>query len=150
LKPPSERSRGGGKGGLPSLSGLLSRGDGGGATLERFVKVEDLGLAFEFFTASFIPLAGHGEDLARSGKAADLLVKAHHAEQAAFSSSVLFFPSTGPVLLGAFEPGEFGKGQLMKGGLVVFEPGEVACSQDQQDDCPFFCSGGRRVSRQLR
>lgn len=58
---------------------------------------EDPGLAFELFTAGFIPLAGHGEDLARSRKAADLFVKGHDAEQAAFPSSVSFFPSTGLV-----------------------------------------------------
>ena len=122
--------------------GPVSAHDGGqlAQAFVPFLKAgdEDPGLAFKLFTAGFIPLAGHGEDLARSGKAADLFVKGHDAEQAAFTASVPFFPSTGPVWLGAFEPGEFGKGELVKGGLVVFEPEEVVRSQDQQDDCRFF------------
>jgi hypothetical protein len=76
--------------------------------------------------------------LARSGKTADLFVKGDDAEQAAFPATVAFFPVARPVRFEAFELGQFGKGKLMKGGLVVFEPEEVVGSKDQQDDSRFF------------
>ena len=94
------------------------RENGGALLLTHETGDEVAGLAFEFVAFPLDPFAGASDELACEGKGADVLIKIDSGEVATFDSSVVFFPFTHPFVRNC--GGEAVLGELVKGGLVVF------------------------------
>ena len=89
------------------------------------------GLAF-----SLEPFASAADELARSGKEADVPFQINAREVAAFASAVVFFPFSHP-FVGNFRA-EPGLRELVEGGLVVLEPYQIVAAMAEDDDARFF------------
>ena len=94
--------------------------EAGGASLVRLEAGDEVaGLALELVAFSLKPFPSAADELLRSGKRADLPVEIDPGEAPPLNPPVTFFPVTYPFV----EDGgrEFVLGELVKGGLVVFE-----------------------------
>ena len=95
------------------------REPGGAALFTGETGDEVAGLAFEFSAVVVDPFARAADQLAGVGKGADVLIQIDPGEVAAFGAAVVFFPVADPFVLNGV--GEAALGELVEGGLVVFE-----------------------------
>ncbi len=83
-------------------------------------------LALDLIAFPNLPLAGDLHKLASTGEGTDVLINIYPCQKSALGSTVVFFPSTYPLVGGVCR--EFVLCQFMESRLIAFEPKKVVAS----------------------